>query len=127
MAGESLHEERDILGPTILDRHRAISTLMEELEAIDWYDQRIKASDNPELQAILSHNRNEEVEHASMILEWLRRHDEGFNLQLRKYLFIEGPIRDLAAGATTAAGAADTAAGATSDLGIGQLRTAGAM
>src|SRR5512135_810785 len=60
MAGETLHEEREILGPEILDRHRAISTIMEELEAIDWYDQRIKASSNAELQAVLAHNRNEE-------------------------------------------------------------------
>ena len=75
MAGEALHEDRETLGPDILDRHRAISTIMEELEAIDWYDQRIKASGNAELQAVLRHNRNEEKEHCSMLLEWLRRHD----------------------------------------------------
>jgi len=75
MAGETLHEEREALSPEILDRHRAISTIMEELEAIDWYDQRIKASTDPELQSVLAHNRNEEKEHASMLLEWLRRHD----------------------------------------------------
>jgi hypothetical protein len=94
MAGEVLHEDRAQLDPRILDRHRAISTLMEELEAIDWYDQRIKASDNAELQSILQHNRNEEKEHASMLLEWLRRHDEGFDSHLRTYLFSEGPIRE---------------------------------
>lgn len=122
MAGESLHEDPGVLGPEILDRHRAISTLMEELEAIDWYDQRIKASDNQELQAILSHNRNEETEHASMLLEWLRRHDPGFDQQLTKYLFTEGPMREC--GATPAAGrpAAAATAAATNSLGIGSLR-----
>ncbi|MBN8892590.1 MAG: ferritin [Acetobacteraceae bacterium SCN 69-10] len=123
MAGESLHEERGLLGPEILDRHRAISTLMEELEAIDWYDQRIKASENAELRAILSHNRNEETEHASMLLEWLRRHDPAFDLQLRKYLLTEGPIRDAAATAPAGppTGPSD---GAANDLAIGDLRAA---
>src|ERR1019366_2799577 len=97
MASETLHEERDVLGPDILDRHRAIVTLMEELEAIDWYDQRIQASANDELRAILSHNRNEEAEHASMLLEWLRRQDAGLDQQLRKYLFTNGPIHEAAA------------------------------
>jgi ferritin-like protein len=94
MAGEMLHEERDALDPAILDRHRAISTIMEELEAIDWYDQRIKASTDQELQAILAHNRNEEKEHASMLLEWLRRHDSELDAHLRTYLFSEGRIHE---------------------------------
>ncbi len=67
---------------------------MEELEAIDWYDQRIKASDNAELRSILEHNRDEEKEHASMLLEWLRRHDEGFDKHLKTYLFSAGPVRE---------------------------------
>lgn len=95
MAGETLHEEREKLGPEILDRHRAIATIMEELEAIDWYDQRIAASGNAELQAVLAHNRNEEKEHASMLLEWLRRHDGELDAQLRTYLFSQGPIREV--------------------------------
>jgi uncharacterized protein len=94
MAGEVLHEASEKLTPQIIDRHRAISTLMEELEAIDWYDQRIKASENAELQSILEHNRDEEKEHASMLLEWLRRHDEGFDRHLKTYLFSSGPIRE---------------------------------
>lgn len=131
MSSELLHEDRSILGPDILDRHRAISTLMEELQAIDWYDQRIKACDNLELRAILSHNRNEEVEHASMLLEWLRRHDAAFDQQLKKYLFTHGPIRDTgAAPAATQSGAVGTANPATTDtttdsLAIGGLRAAG--
>jgi ferritin-like protein len=116
MAGETLHEARDVLGPDILDRHRAIATLMEELQAIDWYDQRIQASANDELRAILSHNRNEEAEHASMLLEWLRRHDAGLDRQLRKYLFTKGPIHD--AGVTPAADASPMA----NSLAIGGLR-----
>src|SRR5262245_63277298 len=95
MAGETLHEDRDLLGAEILDRHRVISTIMEELEAIDWYDQRIKASSDPELQSVLAHNRMEEKEHASMLLEWLRRHDTELGAHLRTYLFSEGPIHEV--------------------------------
>jgi ferritin-like protein len=102
MAGETLHEEREALSPEILDRHRAISTIMEELEAIDWYDQRIKASADPELQSVLAHNRNEEKEHASMLLEWLRRHDPEFDAHMRTYLFSQGPIREVKEGAAGA-------------------------
>ena len=104
MAGEVLHEEREKLGPEILDRHRAISTIMEELEAIDWYDQRIKASANAELQAVLLHNRNEEKEHCSMLLEWLRRNDAEFNTHLKTYVFSQGPIREVAAAGTAGGG-----------------------
>lgn len=115
MAGETLHEERSELTPEILDRHRAISTIMEELEAIDWYDQRIKASTNQELQAVLQHNRNEEKEHASMLLEWLRRHDQELDTHLRNYLFSAGPIREEAP---------EESSVSVGDLGIGSLRCA---
>ena len=104
MAGETLHEERGVLGAEILDRHRAISTIMEELEAIDWYDQRIKASSDPELQSVLAHNRNEEKEHASMLLEWLRRNDRELDGHLRTYLFSQGPIREVKEGGGAAGG-----------------------
>jgi uncharacterized protein len=124
MAGETLHEDRSILGADILDRHRAISSLMEELEAIDWYDQRIKGSDNEPLRAILTNNRDEEKEHAAMVLEWLRRHDPGFDRQLRTYLFTEGPIHDVG-GRATSVQPAPNAAGSGS-LGIGSLRAGGA-
>ena len=119
MAGETLHEERSDLSPEILDRHRAISTIMEELEAISWYDQRIKASTDTELQAILAHNRNEEKEHASMLLEWLRRHDSEFEGHLRTYLFSQGPIREVAA---PAEGSGGDYKGGDGSLGIGSLR-----
>ena len=113
MAGEALHEDREKLGPEILDRHRAISTIMEELEAIDWYDQRIKASSNSELQSVLLHNRNEEKEHASMLLEWLRRHDAELDTHLRNFLFTTGPIHE-----KPAASSSEPDAG----LAIGSLR-----
>ena len=96
MASEPLHEDATTLGPEAIDRHRAIVSLMEELEAVDWYDQRVRATDDEELRAILAHNRDEEKEHAAMLLEWLRRHDEALNTQLKKYLFRAGPIHEIA-------------------------------
>jgi uncharacterized protein len=94
MAGSSatLHESPETLGSEAIDRHRAIVSIMEELEAIDWYDQRAIASDDDELRAVLEHNRDDEKEHAAMALEWLRRHDASLDGQLRKYLFTEGSI-----------------------------------
>jgi uncharacterized protein len=94
MAGSSatLHESPETLGPETIDRHRAIVSIMEELEAIDWYDQRAKATDDDELQEILEHNRDDEKEHASMALEWLRRHNPALDEELHRYLFTEGSI-----------------------------------
>ena len=86
------HESEERLRPQTMDYHRAIVSLMEELEAVDWYDQRIDASDDPELQVILTHNRDEEKEHAAMTLEWLRRRDPELDRVLRQYLFTEGSI-----------------------------------
>jgi hypothetical protein len=68
MSSETLHEDAEKLGPQVVDRHRAIVSLMEELEAVDWYDQRVAAADDDELRAVLAHNRDEEKEHASMVL-----------------------------------------------------------
>ncbi len=84
-----LHEAADALSPEVIDRHRAIVTIMEELEAVDWYDQRVAASSDEELAAILAHNRDEEKEHAAMVLEWLRRRDPKLDKHLRDYLFID--------------------------------------
>ena len=94
MAGSSatLHESPEKLGPERIDRHRATVSIMEELEAIDWYDQRAAAADDDQLRGILEHNRDDEKEHAAMALEWLRRHDPVVDEQLRKYLFTEGSI-----------------------------------
>ena len=74
--------------------HRAILSLMEELEAVDWYAQRAEVCKDPELRAILEHNRDEEKEHAAMVLEWIRRHDPRFSKELKEYLFTSTPIRD---------------------------------
>ncbi len=84
-----LHESAEVLGPEVIDRHRAIVSIMEELEAVDWYDQRVHSSDDEELAAILAHNRDEEKEHAAMVLEWLRRRDPELDGHLRNYLFID--------------------------------------
>lgn len=99
MSSESLHEDPSKLGPEVIDQHRAIVSLMEELEAVDWYDQRAKATGNAELRAILEHNRDEEKEHAAMVLEWLRRNDAELDRHLRTYLFTEGPITEIEADA----------------------------
>jgi ferritin-like protein len=87
MASEGFHEPEELLTPKTKNLHRAILSLMEELEAVDWYQQRVDAATDDELRAILAHNRDEEKEHAAMVLEWIRRQDAVFNEQLRKYLF----------------------------------------
>jgi ferritin-like protein len=97
MSSETLHEAPQKLGPQVIDRHRAIASLMEELEAVDWYDQRVAAAEDDELRAILVHNRDEEKEHAAMVLEWLRRQDPALDRNLRKYLFTEEPLSALIA------------------------------
>src|SRR6187431_2193346 len=97
MSSEVLHEDANKLGPEVIDQHRAIVSLMEELEAVDWYNQRAKATSNPELRAILEHNRDEEKEHAAMALEWLRRSDAKFAQHLKTFLFTEGPITGIEA------------------------------
>ena len=94
MANEGFHERFEDLDAATMDQHRAITSLMEEFEAIDWYNQRAKATDDDSLRAILEHNRDDEKEHASMLLEWLRRHDPKLDQQLRRFLFTEGNILD---------------------------------
>src|SRR6187551_3797460 len=94
MASEGFHESPQDLTPQTRDMHRAIVSLMEELEAIDWYQQRADACKDPELKAILAHNRDEEKEHAAMVLEWIRRRDAVLSKELKEYLFTTKPIRD---------------------------------
>jgi ferritin-like protein len=95
MASEGLHESADQLDEGVIDRHRAIRSIMEEFEAVDWYDQRVDATTDPDLAAVLAHNRDEEKEHAAMTLEWLRRNDPVLDRHLRTYLFTEGPIAEI--------------------------------
>jgi ferritin-like protein len=92
MANEGYHEPIEELTDETRDMHRAIVSLMEELEAVDWYNQRVDACKDPELSAILAHNRDEEKEHAAMVLEWIRRRDPAFDKELKDYLFTEGEI-----------------------------------
>jgi ferritin-like protein len=114
-----LHESKDHLSPATIDRHRAVASIMEELEAIDWYDQRIDAASDAELKEILAHNRDEEKEHAAMTLEWLRRHDPKLDEHLRTYLFKDQRILDIEREAEQGGGAT----GGDGSLGIGSLRS----
>ena len=92
MSNEGYHEPIEELNDEVRDMHRAIVSLMEELEAVDWYNQRADACRDQELKAILEHNRDEEKEHASMVLEWIRRKDHAFSKELQDYLFTDKPI-----------------------------------
>lgn len=89
MSSEAYHEPYDQLSDETRDMHRAILSLMEELEAVDWYNQRMDACKDPVLKAILRHNRDEEKEHAAMVLEWIRRKDPKFDAELKDYLFTD--------------------------------------
>ena len=104
--------------------HRALASLIEELEAIDWYNQRADVTQEPELKAILLHNRNEEIEHASMVLEWLRRIIPEFDQELKTFLFTAGPVTQIEAGAAGEEGGGE-AESAPGDLGIGPLSKGG--
>jgi len=122
MSSESLHENAEALGAEVIDTHRAIVSLMEELEAVDWYNQRAKATSNPDLRAILEHNRDEEKEHAAMALEWLRRSDPTLSQHLKTFLFTQGPITGIEATMEKKGGG--DAGNDDGSLGIGSLRSA---
>ncbi len=92
MSSEGLHVPREKLSKTTLNMHYAITSLIEELEAVDWYRQRADDCDDPELKAILLHNAHEEIEHAAMALEWVRRNDAEFAGHLKTFLFSKGSI-----------------------------------
>ena len=93
-ASEGYHEPVEELSDDTRDMHRAIVSLMEELEAVDWYHQRVEACKDESLREILAHNRDEEKEHAAMVLEWIRRRDPKFDKYLKEFLFTDGPIHD---------------------------------
>ncbi len=92
MSNEGYHEAVEELSEETRDMHRAITSLMEELEAVDWYNQRVDACKDEQLKAILVHNRDEEKEHAAMVLEWIRRRDPRFDKELKDYLFTDKTI-----------------------------------
>ncbi|MGZ4688290.1 MAG: encapsulin-associated ferritin-like protein [Acidimicrobiia bacterium] len=118
-----LHEPAEKLQPGTIDQHRALVSIMEELEAVDWYHQRADATEDPELAAVLKHNRDEEKEHAAMTLEWLRRHDPVLDQHLRTYLFSEGSILEIEHEAEHG----DDGGSASPSLGIGSLKGEGQL
>ncbi|HEX6998146.1 MAG TPA: ferritin-like domain-containing protein [Gammaproteobacteria bacterium] len=120
--GGYLHEAQSSLTPATLDNHRAYRSLMEEIEAIDWYAQRIDATDDAELKAVLTHNRDEEKEHAAMVLEWLRRRDPVLDRHLRTYLFTSVPITEIEERVEAANGDEDAATRLRTGASDGSLR-----
>ena len=117
MAGSSGSLHEDGLAAATVDRHRAIVSIMEELEAVDWYDQRVEATNDADLAEVLGHNRDEEKEHAAMTIEWLRRHDTKWDQHLRTYLFTDDDVLEIEEEAEHESGGAEGAG----DLGIGSL------
>ena len=115
------HEQAELLKPKTRDMHRAVVSVVEELQAIDWYSQRVDATQDGELRAILKHNGDEEKEHAAMLLEWIRRQDPVFEAHLRTYLFRGGSIVEEE---QRAEGAAQNGGGTTRPS-IGSLREGG--
>jgi hypothetical protein len=115
-----LHEDPAVLSSEAINKHRVIASIMEELEAVDWYDQRAAATDDPTLAAVLAHNRDEEKEHAAMGLEWLRRHDSRWDDVLRTYLFTTEPIVEVEA-EVEAGGAGSQPGPSSGSLAIGPL------
>jgi uncharacterized protein len=118
MSSESYHEPVELISERTKNLHRGIVSLIEELEAIDWYQQRAEACSDDELRAVILHHRNEEVEHALMNLEWLRRNEPVFDKNARIYLFSEGPITEVEARAEAGARARPVDGW----LGLGSLR-----
>jgi len=108
------HEPVEKLDEKTMNMTRALNSLKEEIEAVDWYNQRVASSLDPELKAIMAHNRDEEIEHACMLLEWLRRNMDKWDENLRTYLFTEGPITEIEENATEA--------GESKSLNIGDLK-----
>jgi len=122
MASEGLHEAADLLDEATVDHHRAMTSLCEELEAVDWYDQRVNATSDASLAAVLAHNRDEEKEHASMTLEWLRRRDPVLDQHLRTYLFRTEPITEIEAEAEAGSDSEPGEGPGSGSLGIGSLK-----
>jgi ferritin-like protein len=118
MSSESYHEPIELLSEGTKNMHRALVSLREELEAVDWYQQRAEACSDTDLAAVLTHNKNEEIEHAMMTLEWIRRHNPVFETNLKTYLNTTGPITEVEKTAVAGGGTA----GVKPSLGIGSLK-----
>jgi ferritin-like protein len=115
------HEPTSELSSETREIHRAITTLVEELEAVDWYHQRVDVTGDGDLKAILAHNRDEEIEHAAMTLEWLRRQMPKFDEELRTYLFTSRPITQIEEGDEPQGDSPPHQAKGSDDLGVGKL------
>ena len=117
------HESESKLRPETLDNHRALTSMQEELEAADWYDQRVDAATDQALKEILAHNRDEEKEHFAMLLEWYRRRDAKMDAHLKEYLFTTGSLiaREQASTGGGEGGGEGAGTGGGS-LGIGSLK-----
>ena len=125
MGSDNLHENPDVLSDHTKDLHRAIVSLMEELEAVDWYQQRAEACTDDELRAVLVHNKNEEIEHAMMNLEWIRRNEPKFAENIDTYIKSTGPILEVEEKTKPEDGSGNAARGPSSvsgSLGIGSLK-----
>ena len=118
------HESEDKLRAETMDNHRALTSMQEELEAADWYDQRVDAATDQELKEILAHNRDEEKEHFVMLLEWYRRRDAKMSDELKNRLFAEGSIvaQEQAGKADGGGESSAAASGSSGSLGIGSLK-----
>jgi hypothetical protein len=120
------HEPTAELSALLRDQVRVLHSLREEVEAVDWYNQRMAASKDPDVRGILEHNRDEEMEHAAMTLEWLRRNMDGWDEALRTYLFTEGNLLEIEEEAEGGeSGSSNSGAASDSDLGIGSLKSKG--
>jgi uncharacterized protein len=124
MSSETYHEPMELLSEETRNMHRAIVSLKEELEAVDWYQQRAEACSDDELRGVLVHNKNEEIEHAMMNLEWIRRHSEVFDANIKTYVGAKGPILavEQKKAAEAAGGGSASSASTSNSLGIGSLK-----
>jgi len=125
MSSESYHEPIELLSEGTKNMHRALVSLREELEAVDWYQQRAEACSDTDLAAVLTHNKNEEIEHAMMTLEWIRRHNPVFDTNLKTYLNTTGPITEVektAVAGASGGGGGSEGGGVKPSLGIGSLK-----
>jgi ferritin-like protein len=116
------HEPEAELGDDVRDAHRALVSLQEEIEAVDWYQQRLTCCKNPELVRVLEHNRNEEIEHAAMLLEWIRRELPGWDERLQKVLFTSRTLGAAADAESESEAGASSSSASGRGLGIGSLR-----
>ncbi len=111
------HEPMESLDEHTRNCTRALNSLKEEIEAVDWYHQRVAATKDEDLKAVLAHNRDEEIEHAAMTIEWLRRNMDGWDEELKTYLFTDAPIVDV-----EEIGESEEDSSGNSDLGIGKSK-----